>query len=70
MSRIGNGSRDASSEARCPICRRPPTRDYRPFCSKRCADVDLARWLREDYRLPGPPAAPDELEDGGEKEEG
>lgn len=27
----------------------------RPFCSRRCADVDLARWLRGDYRLPGEP---------------
>lgn len=26
--------------------------DYRPFCSKRCADVDLGRWLKESYRVP------------------
>jgi hypothetical protein len=37
----------------CPICRRPADRPYRPFCSKRCADIDLARWLGEAYRIPG-----------------
>ncbi|MCC5967072.1 MAG: DNA gyrase inhibitor YacG [Natronohydrobacter sp.] len=38
----------------CPICRKPSVKDYRPFCSKRCADVDLARWFREDYTIPTP----------------
>ncbi|MDP5308884.1 DNA gyrase inhibitor YacG [Paracoccus spongiarum] len=33
----------------CPICTKPRNQAYRPFCSKRCADVDLARWLRGDY---------------------
>ena len=40
----------------CPICGKPGVQAYRPFCSKRCADVDLARWLRGDYVIPGPPA--------------
>ena len=40
----------------CPICGKPPTEDYRHFCSRRCADLDLARWLRGDYRIPGEPA--------------
>ena len=30
----------------CPICNRPTDTQYRPFCSRRCADVDLSRWLR------------------------
>lgn len=38
----------------CPVCRKPSAQGYAPFCSRRCADVDLARWLREDYVLPGP----------------
>ncbi len=38
--------------ARCPICGRAPDQRYRPFCSKRCADIDLARWLGGDYRIP------------------
>lgn len=37
----------------CPICRKPTVFEYRPFCSKRCADIDLARWLRGDYKIPG-----------------
>jgi endogenous inhibitor of DNA gyrase (YacG/DUF329 family) len=36
----------------CPICQRPTTTDYRPFCSKRCADVDLAKWMRGSYAVP------------------
>ncbi|RMB01479.1 DNA gyrase inhibitor YacG [Eilatimonas milleporae] len=37
----------------CPQCGKPATARYRPFCSKRCADIDLGRWLSEDYVLPG-----------------
>ncbi|MFV0409958.1 MAG: DNA gyrase inhibitor YacG [Paracoccus sp. (in: a-proteobacteria)] len=44
--------------ARCPICKQPTVQAYRPFCSKRCADVDLARWLRGDYVIPGDEAPP------------
>ena len=36
----------------CPICSRPAVQEYRPFCSKRCADLDLHRWLNESYRVP------------------
>ncbi|MFN4057797.1 MAG: DNA gyrase inhibitor YacG [Roseinatronobacter sp.] len=38
----------------CPICRKATDATYKPFCSRRCADVDLARWLREDYVIPTP----------------
>ena len=38
--------------ADCPICAKPVVERYRPFCSKRCADVDLARWLGGTYRIP------------------
>lgn len=41
---------------RCPICARPSDAGYRPFCSRRCADVDLAHWLRGDYAIPAEPA--------------
>jgi endogenous inhibitor of DNA gyrase (YacG/DUF329 family) len=37
--------------AKCPICGKPGEQDYRPFCSKRCADIDLGRWLKESYRV-------------------
>ena len=36
----------------CPICGKPATVESRPFCSKRCADIDLGRWLGGDYRIP------------------
>ncbi len=36
----------------CPICTRPTDAKYRPFCSKRCADVDLAKWLTGSYAIP------------------
>ena len=36
----------------CPICGKPRDPGYRPFCSKRCADIDLGRWLTESYRVP------------------
>lgn len=49
-------------EARCPTCSRPsaPRSENRafPFCSERCRMIDLSKWLGEDYRIPGPPAAP------------
>ena len=46
---------------RCPICARPAVRDFRPFCSKRCADVDLGRWLGGRYAIPGDPVRPEEM---------
>jgi uncharacterized protein len=36
----------------CPICSKPVAAQYRPFCSRRCADVDLARWLNGSYAIP------------------
>ena len=42
-----------ASAARCPECRKPVSPAYRPFCSKRCADVDLSRWLKGGYVVPG-----------------
>ena len=35
----------------CPMCEKDPIPAYRPFCSKRCADLDLGRWLNEDYKI-------------------
>lgn len=45
----------------CPICSRPTEATYRPFCSKRCADVDLAKWLTGGYAIP---VEPNEEDDG------
>ena len=37
--------------APCPICGKPAATGHRPFCSKRCRDIDLGRWLRGVYRV-------------------
>lgn len=37
----------------CAVCGKPQDAAYRPFCSKRCADVDLGRWLKGNYVIPG-----------------
>lgn len=36
----------------CPICKKASVSKYKPFCSKRCADVDLSKWLGGDYAVP------------------
>jgi len=36
----------------CPICGKPGGEAYRPFCSKRCSDIDLNRWLSGVYVVP------------------
>jgi endogenous inhibitor of DNA gyrase (YacG/DUF329 family) len=45
-------------QPRCPICGKAAGEDFRPFCSRRCADVDLGRWLKGGYAIPGAPAGP------------
>jgi uncharacterized protein len=47
--------------APCPICGKLPLPQFRPFCSRRCADVDLNRWLSGVYAAP---VKPEEDEDG------
>jgi uncharacterized protein len=41
-----------SQVAKCPICKKSTEEKFRPFCSKRCADIDLGRWFDEDYTVP------------------
>ncbi|MGZ9811808.1 DNA gyrase inhibitor YacG [Pseudoroseicyclus sp. H15] len=36
----------------CPICTKPTDPAHRPFCSPRCKDIDLHRWLKGSYRMP------------------
>lgn len=36
----------------CPICGKPSTQAFHPFCSARCADIDLNRWLSDAYIIP------------------
>ena len=52
----------------CPICGRESVKAYRPFCSRRCADVDLGRWMTGAYAIPSEdPDRTDGLEDGADK---
>lgn len=52
-----------ASAPKCPICGKPTAPDARPFCSKRCADVDLHRWLSGAYTVPGAADDDDEAPD-------
>jgi endogenous inhibitor of DNA gyrase (YacG/DUF329 family) len=60
---IKNAAKDASAARakRCPICGKPAVAEFRAFCSRRCADVDLNRWLSGVYAVPG---KAEEEEDG------
>jgi len=40
----------------CPICGKPSIEASKPFCSERCRDVDLNRWLSNSYAIPASPA--------------
>lgn len=53
--------RKRTGAAVCPICSRPQDEAFRPFCSKRCADIDLNRWLSGVYAVP---VTEEEDEDG------
>ncbi len=54
--------RESTLRGRCPICGAPPDPAFRPFCSRRCADVDLSRWLRGAYAIPAQSADDEEDE--------
>lgn len=41
----------ANKGSGCPICGKPAVAEFRPFCSRRCADIDLNRWLSGVYRV-------------------
>lgn len=56
----------AGTAAKCVQCRKPQSERYKPFCSKRCADLDLHRWLSDGYAIP---AVEDDLSSDGEGEE-
>lgn len=47
----------------CAVCGKPVDPAYKPFCSRRCADVDLARWLNGSYAIPVPVDDPDNTTD-------
>ena len=53
---------------KCAICGKPQDPALRPFCSKRCADIDLNRWLKEGYAIPGGEPPPGEGGGSGEED--
>ncbi len=58
-----------SKSRKCPICGKPAVEEFKAFCSKRCTDADLARWLKGAYAIPGRPVEPatDDEEDEATK---
>jgi endogenous inhibitor of DNA gyrase (YacG/DUF329 family) len=52
----------------CPICGKPTVAETQPFCSRRCARIDLGRWLKGAYAIPARPT--DEAEGDAQAEEG
>lgn len=49
-----------SGPRKCPICGKPARPEHEPFCSKRCAEIDLHRWLSGAYAIPGRPSTEEE----------
>ena len=61
--RAGGAARNkVAPAAPCPVCGKPAIAAHDPFCSARCADVDLNRWLTGSYAIPGRPVVDDETE--------
>ncbi|MBR0696696.1 DNA gyrase inhibitor YacG [Bradyrhizobium lablabi] len=52
----------AAKTKACPICGKPAEQAFRPFCSPRCRDVDLNRWLSGRYLIPGREDEVDDVE--------
>ncbi|WP_426437538.1 DNA gyrase inhibitor YacG [Bradyrhizobium genosp. P] len=50
---IDQVQKPSTTQKACPICRKPAEQAFRPFCSPRCRDVDLNRWLKGSYVVPG-----------------
>jgi endogenous inhibitor of DNA gyrase (YacG/DUF329 family) len=44
--------------ADCPVCGKPADTRLTPFCCRRCADIDLGRWFKGGYAIPGAPVGP------------
>ena len=51
-----------SGAKQCPICGKPAVEASKPFCSERCRDVDLNRWLSGSYVVPGRPEADEDAD--------
>ncbi|AHB47186.1 hypothetical protein W911_00295 [Hyphomicrobium nitrativorans NL23] len=66
MSASDEKPKTAATGGKCPICGKPTVHAVRPFCSSRCADIDLGRWVSGAYVISGGHADADE--DGADSE--
>lgn len=66
----GKTGKGPGSRLKCPICRKPQSAEFRPFCSKHCADIDLGHWLDGRYAVPGAPVSSEEVEKDAEQDDG
>jgi len=57
-----------SEAGQCPICGKPPVAEHAPFCSARCRQVDLNRWLNESYCVPSVEDGDSDESDGPERD--
>ena len=62
---MGNDTDKLTCAKPCPTCGAPAIYETRPFCSKRCADIDLGRWFQGAYAIPSFDAADDSIIDAG-----
>ena len=60
---MDNAKRSSADAKPCPTCGAPATHGRRPFCSKRCADIDLGKWFQGAYAIPAVDAADDTIID-------
>jgi uncharacterized protein len=70
MTQPARPARAPARTARCPVCGKPGTPEHRPFCSARCRQVDLGRWLTGAYAIPATEEEPldeDEEKGGGSR---
>ncbi len=63
------GAAPARKAPGCPICSKPTVAEYRPFCSRRCANIDLGRWLQGRYAVPGEPVGADNAGELGSEDD-
>ncbi len=49
-----------AKQRKCPVCGKLRAAEHAPFCSTRCRDRDLVKWLDDGYAVPGPPVPPDD----------
>jgi endogenous inhibitor of DNA gyrase (YacG/DUF329 family) len=50
---------------KCPVCGKPRSAEHTPFCSTRCRDRDLVRWLEDGYAIPAEPVEASDDEEAG-----